>query len=339
MNMKWRMHMKRAWRVAAVLALVFVCTSFQTFAKGEVRKEPQGLTGGGAGQSKEEDKIVAKVNGIAITEKSVATVVRRISGKATQEFHSPGNIRERAIDLLIFQELACQKAKALGLNVDRKSVEEAIAKLKKDLGTEEKYRNFLDREALTEVELAAQIERGLLFDLMFDKEVQERLVVGEDDVRKEYEKTKEKFNKPEKVIVSDVVFFLKADDKDSIRMAEDILLRIENDKDKDPNTLTPDGTFIVRQFQIKKEKEPELYNEAKKLKVGGLSGVLKLSDGLHILKLDQYEPEELHTFEEARPLLEAKLKFEARQKRIRDWEAELKHDAKIEIVKTMEGNQ
>ncbi len=331
--------MKRAWGVVAVLALVFVCISFQTFAIGEVKQGPEGRTGEGAGHGKAGDENVAKVNGVPITEKSVATEVRRIGGKATKEFHSPGNIRQRAIDLLILQELACQKAKVLGLKVEHKSIEEAIAKLKKNLGSEEKYKNFLDREALTEAELAAQIERGLIFDLVFDKEVQERIVVREDDVRKEYEKTKEKFNKPEKAIISDVVIFLKADDKDSIRMAEDILLRIENDKDKNPNTLTPDGTFIVRQFQIKKEKEPELYSETKKLKVGELSGVLKLSNGLHIIKLDQYEPEELHTFEEAQPLLEARLKFEARQKRIREWETELKHDAKIEIVKTMEGNQ
>jgi parvulin-like peptidyl-prolyl isomerase len=87
----------------------------------------------------------------------------------------------------------------------------------------------------------------------------------------------------------------------------------------------------VREVEVRKEKERELYEEAKKLQVGGLSGVITTPDSLHILRLKKFTPEKQLTFDQAKASLEGNLKREAVQKRMLEWEAELKRGATIEI--------
>jgi parvulin-like peptidyl-prolyl isomerase len=90
----------------------------------------------------------------------------------------------------------------------------------------------------------------------------------------------------------------------------------------------------VRNVDILKDKQKELYAAARKLKAGGLSGVIKTSDGLHIIKLKTYSPERQLSFDEARGSLEGKFRVEAQQKRLEEWGRELRTNAKIELEDT-----
>jgi parvulin-like peptidyl-prolyl isomerase len=112
---------------------------------------------------------------------------------------------------------------------------------------------------------------------------------------------------------------------------------VEDEENKDPWKLEPDGTFAVRELEINKLREKELYEAAIKLKPGELSGVVTTSDSLHVLKLKQYTPEKQFTFEEVRKAIEAKLRAKAEGERLRAWQAELRKGAKIEIPETQGG--
>jgi hypothetical protein len=166
---------------------------------------------------------------------------------------------------------------------------------------------------------------------MLEKEVLSRATVSEDDLRKEYEKEKEQFHTPEKVEVVDVVFFLETGEKESMGKAEEIRRRIADEEGNNPLRLAPDGTFIVREIEVRREKEGQLYEEARKLKVDELSRVITTPDSLHILRLKKITPEKQYTFDQAKGSLEGNLKREAVQKRMQEWEAELKRGATIEI--------
>jgi hypothetical protein len=117
-----------------------------------------------------------------------------------------------------------------------------------------------------------------------------------------------------------------------MKKANEVLKRINADKSKDPWSLVLDGTFIVRDVTI--QKDGELYAAAKMLKPTKLSGVIKARDGLHIIKLKTYSPEHQLTFDEVKGSLEGKFKVEAQQKRLEEWERELRKDAKIDIKDT-----
>ncbi len=278
--------------------------------------------------------IVAKVNGVGITREALIDIMNRMS--AVNERNSVSEAREatreRALDKLIFDELAFQEARRRGLSPGEGALDRAIGTIKANLGNEEAFKSFLAKQGLSEESLRPQVERVLLLQLIVGQEVTQKAGISEETVRKEYERQKDRLVDPGKVTVEDVVFFLKLDDAASMAKANEVLARINADKDKDPANVAADGTFIVQRVELDKEKEPALYDAAGKLKEGELSGVIRTSDSLHIIRLAEYQPERQRSFDEVKGLLKARLISDAQEKRKREWGRELKKGAKIEIM-------
>jgi len=313
----------RGWIVVPLLLLLLAGPAIRGLADdgGPGKTGPEGAR----------SRVAAKVNGAEIPEKSVTMTMNRMHagmGRGHAAPEATEEMRKRALNLLILQELAWQKA---GGKVDREPVDGKIASMKARAGGEEEYRKMLEREGLTESEAVGIVEKGIVFDRMLEQEVLGKATVSEEDLRKEYEKEKERFHTPEKVEVVDVVFFLETGEKESMRKAEEIRRRIADEEGNNPLRLVPDGTFIVREVEVRKEKEARLYEEAKKLKVDELSGVVTTPDSLHIVQLKKITPEKQYAFDQVKGSLEGNLKREAVQKRMQEWEAELKRGATIEI--------
>ena len=285
--------------------------------------------------------IAARVNGVDITEAAVETRMARVLAGRRHD-GSPGDmeaIRKEALNKLILQELAYQRAKAVGLRIDPKELDDAITEIKEKAGGEEKYRDSMEKRQMTEEGLRKDLERNLMVKHIFEKEVSSGIVIPEEDIKKEYERVKDQLSRPEKVIVDDVVLFLDMDDKNSPGIAEDILKKIAADPEKDPSNVPSDGAFVVRELELKESKEKDLYDAAKKLDAGQLSGVIRTPDSFHIIKLKKYSPEVKADFAQVRGLIERQLRAAAQQKRMAEWEAELKKDAKIEIFSPGEAGE
>lgn len=280
-------------------------------------------------ESLEEAKkiIVAKVNDAPITMYQVIKMMNLIGPKINADAET---VKKEAIKRLIVQELAYQKAKAMDVKVEKRNVDDAVDNAIENFGGEEGFKKFLENEAMTMDEYRKHLERLLAVEIVYARDVVDKAIVPEEKMKEEYEKLKDRLVLPEKVSVIDV-YFLKTD-KATMKNAEKILKKIKADKDKDPWKLVLDGTFIVRTLDIKKDKHKELYEAAKKLKVGEVSNIIKTPTGLHILKLVDYSPERVATLDETRAYLETRLKPDEIEKRFKEWEEELKKDAKIEII-------
>ena len=142
------------------------------------------------------------------------------------------------------------------------------------------------------------------------------------------------YSRPEKIALVDVVFLLETDDTDSLKKAEVTLKKIHDDKEMNPWNLISDGTFVVRDMVTKDIREKEIYEVAKTLKAGELSGVLNVAGSFHIIKLIEYSPREQFPFEDVKSGIEGKLKAKAREKRLEEWGNELRKGAMIEIVES-----
>ena len=288
--------------------------------------------------SREAETIVARVNGVPITKGSLDRMVDQIqlenpsreTGNA--EKTPEGEVRKKALDRLIFQELVYQKAKQEGVSITEQELADTIKEVKEKAGGEEAYGNYLKGISKTEDEMKAAVERSLIIGRYYTKELTDKTPISEDTLKAEYERNKDKFVVPESITATDVVFFLDINDSASFKKAEEIRAKIASAPDKNSWTLEPDGTFIVREILIKKEPDIELYNEAKKLAEGELSPVFKTKDSLHILQLKKYVPETQVPFERVKPYIEQKLRAAARQEKAKRWEQELKKGAVIEIM-------
>jgi len=298
--------------------------------------------GDGAAKDQKNDAkkiIAARVNGTDITLKSVLEIMNRLyagKGAAAVTPKDKEASREKALNKAVFYELAYQKALVSGLKVESAEIDKKEAELRAKLGGAEALKKHLEEEAMTEEEMRALFERSIILKRIFAAEVFDKVVISEDDIARAYEKEKGKFIRPEKISVTDVVFFLETEKNESVALAQEILRKIRDDKDLNPYNLVSDGKFVAHDIDLDKEKDGELIEEARKLKTGELSGVIKTSDSLHIIKLKQYSPEKQFALSEVKGFLKQKLTAEAEQKRLQEWEAELRKDAKIEILEVNE---
>ena len=272
--------------------------------------------------------VVARVNGAELTMDALIAMMNRISPKARESMEEH---KKRALDKLVFQELAYQQAKSKGLTIGQDKVDMAIKNLKENLGGEGGYTDYLAKQNLTETGLRFDVERRLLIEFDYSKEVLAKVTVPEEEVKQEYEKQKHLYMIPEKTTGVDV-WVLKNDDTAMEKKARELLRTIKADAGKNPWHLTLDGSFIIRDFRTGGDMGPEMYTAVKKLKPGELSDVITTPNGLHIIKLTSYSPERQATLDETRDKIALKFKVPAQEKRTREWEQELKAGAKIEII-------
>lgn len=344
--------MKKITHIFLVLFAASIVTGTIAFAfPGSKPKKAEPSDAGGQhqmpanishGMEKAKNIIAARVNGTEITMFSVLKMMRRIAStqgdSASQK--TPDEIKQEALDRLIFHELAFQKAQSDKVIIDKKEVDNALSSIKTRLKGEAGYNRYLEREMLTEKELMHEIEKSLLLEKIFSAEVIEKTVISEDEIVKAYEQNKSDYKQNEKMLFTDVVFFLDINNPSSLTAAENTLRKINEEPDKNPHNLSQDESFVVRDVEINnekdKERERELYETAKTLKKGAVSDVILTSDSLHIIKLVEYTPEKQFQLEEVRDVINNKLRSQALQKRQQDWEKELRRDAKIEIIEAGE---
>jgi parvulin-like peptidyl-prolyl isomerase len=283
-----------------------------------------------------EDKkiIVAKVNGAEITNHALIDMMNRIRlmNERISLAESREAVRKKALDQLVLQELALQDAARHGVSVEEELVDRTMEQFISKLGHEEGYKEHLAENHITSVEFRAQVERSLIIQRILTEEVIKKIMVTDADMKNEYDRAKAEYLAPEKVSVVDIAVPLKQGEQAAMKKAQELLAAINADKDKDPSHLAHDDTYDIRSITLEKEKEPELFRAARKIKEGELSGVIPLRDGIHIIKLIAYTPERQKDFEEAKSSVEGKLKSAAFLKRRQEWERELNKDAKIEIL-------
>jgi len=330
--------MKKIFCSIALCSLFYGVVNL-TLANGEATPPAENQEKSGfSGQKEEMKAVIARVNGVdlsleeLIKMEDLIRTQREQAAKAGVQAGDSRDIWGEALDRLILQELMYQKAKALGMKVEEKDIDDAILNFKKNFGGEEEYKLFLDRGKITEKDLRREWERGQILKDIYTKEVYDKAVVTEEDLRAEYDREKRKFIIPEKIEVTDVVFFLDINDKKSLEKAEEVLKKILAEENRNPSNLAPDSTFIVRDYTLPADGDKVLSEAAKKLKEGEVSGVIKTGDSFHIIKLMKYSAEKQYTFDEVRGMIEKNLRAQARQKRADEWKAELKKAAKIEIL-------
>jgi len=187
----------------------------------------------------------AKVNGEAISMFSLLREMNMIGSQylKTGQERTPeldAKVRSDALNILIFQELAVQEAKKRGMKVTPELIDNTIKKIKAEAKTEDAYQKHLANQGLTEKELRKSIEEGNLFELIAAQEIDAKIKVSDQELKKRYAREK--------------------------------------------------------------------------------AGMKK--DAAHGKM----------TFEQAKPMLEQKIRDEAAEKRMREWEKELKKTAQIEII-------
>ncbi|HZV47621.1 MAG TPA: SurA N-terminal domain-containing protein, partial [Thermodesulfovibrionales bacterium] len=175
-----------------------------------------------------EDVVVAKVNGTVFTQKNLETEVDRLIPQLTFHRNVPPEKRKqyygKALDELINRELQYQDAKAKDIKIEKEKIDAQIEKFKKRFKSEKEYQAALEKEKATEEQVRARIEKELLAQAAYTRNVTEPAKMSEPALKEYYGKNAAKFKQPE----SAKLRIISTTDE---KKAQDILAKIKQGDD------------------------------------------------------------------------------------------------------------
>jgi len=192
--------------VVAMLFPILSCNKKEDVPKSMVVKKELKMTPEQAKKAEEIKKgiaesknvIVYRVNGADITMYDLVKEMNAIAPNyvAAGQPTTPeitAKVKKKALDKLIFRELAIQEARKEGMKVKPEAVEDVINKVRAQAGSEEAYKKYLEERNLNEDALKKTVERSHLLEMITAKEIFDKIKVDDKVLRNTYEKDKASF--------------------------------------------------------------------------------------------------------------------------------------------------
>ncbi len=150
-------------------------------------------------------KVVARVNGVALTETDLLRKMYVIFPYAKQ--HNGGfpkameqDIRHGAMKMIVFEELCYQEAERRHMVVAPARIDKIRAQIRADIHDPDAYKVFLKEQGDgTEAGLRRRIRRMLLIQELMKAEIVDKSIVTPTQLRTYYDQNLDKFHEPELV--------------------------------------------------------------------------------------------------------------------------------------------
>lgn len=282
-----------------------------------------------------DDTVVAKVNGAALTSRDLEIEIDRLIPRTSVHGGVPkvkrDEFRDKALQNLIDHQLQYQDAVAKGMKPDKKQVKARMEKIRDRFASKKEYKKALEQMGVTEDALRAMVERDILIQAVTAKTVDEPAHVNEAELREYYDKNISNFKQPEAV----KLMLISMKDKKKARAAlkriksgEDFAAVAEQMSEDDYRVKGGDFGYIHRG----RLKFPKIENEAFRLKAGEMSGLLQADGTWFIIKAGERKPELQLSFEQMKNKLKADIEAQRTAELTKNWMADLRAKAKIEIL-------
>ncbi|MBI5558013.1 MAG: peptidyl-prolyl cis-trans isomerase [Deltaproteobacteria bacterium] len=282
--------------------------------------------------------VVANVNGREFTMgelmKSIADLIMRggYGGGGNMTMEMSQRIRYDALEQLALEELAYQKGITLGLKADPAVVEVQVNAMMEQAGGEEAFAKSLAGQKKTPDEIRKEITRYLVVKQAIEQEVYGKVKVTDKEIDRTYVENKTQFTSPEKVTVSDIIFFLDPKDPSAQEKVAAIRQKIIDEYYSNPAEIPAEGFVVESQLNVSPENRPGLYEAAKKMQAGALSDPLVIDGTLHLVKFEFYQPARETPEKEAKASIAKQLKSNLRRQMLADWRKKLMAEADIKIM-------
>ncbi len=290
--------------------------------------------------------ISAVVNDDIITswevEQALKPLVREAEKKSPLTDAERRELRSTVVNGLIDKKLAEQKIKELNIKVSDDELRQSIEDVKRQNNlTQESLLLALSGQGLTFEQYKSQMRDQLERLRLVSQEVKSKIQVGDQEIRDYYEVNKSLFAEEESFRARHI--FIKIP-KDATQIALNALAaKVEAIKKESQGPVdfaavagkyTEDATAkdggSLGVFK-KGDMQGEFVQLLERLKPGEVSGIIKTSSGFHIIKLEERIPGRAKSFEEVKQDIEDRLYKKKSDERFKQWLAEMKKEATIEI--------
>jgi peptidyl-prolyl cis-trans isomerase C len=298
-----------------------------------------------AAETAPKSKNVAVVNGEAITRERYDREVDR----ATQRFAGQGQppqpqmvetVKQRVLDFMVEETLLYQECKKRGIKPDEAAVDAEFAKLKQQVGSDEKFQTFLTAMNATEAEVKNDMARRLAIKELIQKEVMDEIEVTDAEVRAFYDDNPKFFVKGEQVKASHILIKVNTDADEATKAAAKAKIEKAAQRVKDGEDFATVATEVsegpsnakggdLGSFQRGQMVKP-FEDAAFALNPGEVSGVVETDFGYHIIKVSEKTAPSTIPFAEVKPKIEQHLKQEKTKVAFGEFVKKLKDGAAIE---------
>jgi peptidyl-prolyl cis-trans isomerase SurA len=239
----------------------------------------------------------------------------------------------------LFRELLLQsRADQLGVEVTDAQVDGAVTQLKQsyNIKTDEDFQAALAQSGMNEQQLRAQLRNTLRVQEVRGREVQSRVKVDEEDLRRYYRKNLEQFRQPEQVQLREVVVLDEggAPAQERPQIAAEIRSKIaagmplpDAVKDYVQKSVTSNVIEIgwVSPGDLDKNLETAVWNLPK----GGISEPVQARGGLHLAQVLDRRESRIPTFAEVQEAIQAREQERVFRQEVGKYMAELEKKSLI----------
>ncbi len=293
-------------------------------------------------------KSVARVNGVVMTDRDLLREMYTIFPYARQHNGFPkgmeAEIRQGALEMIIFQELAYQQAQRQKITVSNDQVSRALLEFKKQFSSQAEYQNYLQAESSSsEQPIKDRIRRSLLIDAYLKAEVKDKSAVSLAEAREYYDQHPERFAYKESFLFQSISI-MPPETADTVatnearRRAEDALRQAKATKSYQEFGLLAEkiseDDFRVNMGDHKAvEREqlpPAVVKAALAMKPGEVSDLIQLDKTFTFFRLNGHLPAGTRKFDEVKDQLRKDLQKDKEERLRKALDAKLRKSAKVE---------
>ncbi|HYX68259.1 MAG TPA: peptidylprolyl isomerase [Terriglobales bacterium] len=291
------------------------------------------------------DRVVARVNGVAITEKQLAQETEQLYPSNTSHGglrpDKMTEVREKALVELEVEELAWQRAQKTHAIVPRAEVEAEFQKMRRQFGAKE-FDQSLKAHGIPREQYLKELERRMTLERVFRQKVLRPARVSDAALRAYYQKNLKKFQRPEQVKARLILVALDAkaspDDERKAREKAQMIYQ-QAQAGKDFAALAEqysDDFYKIKGGDLgwvhRGRLEPDFEKVAFSLAVGKVSEPFRTSYGYNLIKVEGRQPAAQMKFADLRVMLKAQLEEERARALRSAWVEDLKKGARVETV-------
>jgi len=296
------------------------------------------------------DKPVARVNGAVLTDRDLLREMYTIFPYAQQHNGFPkaqeAEIRQGALEMIIFEELVYQEAERRKLTVPAENLNRAQADFRAQFKSPDQYQQYLQAEMQgSEQKLRQQMKRSLLIEQVLKTDVENKSTASLAEVQAYYAKNPAKFQQGEMFAFQSISVVPPLKDtpeqakqarskaEDALRQAkatrsyQDFGLLAEKISEDDFRVNLGDHKVVPAD-----KLPPQVVKALQSMQAGQVSGLIQIESAFTIIRLNA------HTAPRTKPLSEVKTELKtnlqkSKYERLRSNLAkQLRAKAKIEMV-------
>jgi parvulin-like peptidyl-prolyl isomerase len=297
------------------------------------------------------EQVLVKVNGEILTKTELENRqvdALRQRGQQLSDEELKKAIAEITPDVLvntIDEMLLIQKGRELGYKLSDEQFKKYIERIKEDnkFASDEQFQAALKSENLTMAELRARVEVSMITQTVIGQEVMSRISVSDDEARRYYAQHTKEFTTPASLTLREILIKVPGDakglnvglDEEAKRKAEAVRARVaagesfEKVAAEVSEAPSKANGGLIGPIN-KDELAPALRDMVDKLKVGGVSEVIRIQGGYYFFKLDSLSPTKVLSFEEARSQISDRVANEKRNAELQKYLQKLRAQAIIE---------